>query len=258
MLIIRSEQKDSFREAARKGFETEMLTHLRKFSPALFQAAGEEQMFKAVQLGIESAESYGFTFRGPIRLYLELMLLFGSRFDTDPQYPWAIEILNDRASALQMRRADLLYEKTLDYREKVAGPDDAYTLEAYRKIAIRDQQPLNISSEDLAYTMQREIERLYPQKAAYVGEAGLEALILEGIKEARLHGFSAARGVMVIIMLMLALGHGCTDDPLYPWIARTLKNEAITDPEARAGRLEKRALIWLDNVLAYFEKGAQT
>ena len=56
---------------------------------------------------------------------------------------------------------------------------------------------------------------------------------------------------------MLAFGHGCGADPLYPWIAGTLKDEAITDPETKAKRLERKALTWLEHVLAYFEKGAQ-
>ena len=58
-------------------------------------------------------------------------------------------------------------------------------------------------------------------------------------------------------MLMLAFGHGCADDPLYPWIARTLQDEAITDGAARATYLEAKALTWLEHVLAYFDKGAQ-
>jgi len=55
---------------------------------------------------------------------------------------------------------------------------------------------------------------------------------------------------------MLAFGHGCGADPLYPWINKTLRDEAITEQEARAKRLEKKALTWLEHVLDYFEKGA--
>jgi hypothetical protein len=57
---------------------------------------------------------------------------------------------------------------------------------------------------------------------------------------------------------MFAFGHGCTHDPLYPWIARTLKDERIKDPAARAERLEKKAITWLDHVLARPPKGVQT
>ena len=63
-------------------------------------------------------------------------------------------------------------------------------------------------------------------------------------------------GLFVIrMLLMFAFGHGCCDDPLYPWIARTLNDERITDPPARAKRLETKALTWLDHVLEYFNEG---
>lgn len=258
MLVIRESQMEVFKEEARRAFEDEMVAHLAEFSPPLFKAIGEEQMRKAIQFGVGRAESYGFTFRGPVRLYLELMLLFGSYFDTDPQYPWAAAILTDRDSVPQMQRAERLHEKTLDYRKKVAGPDDAYTLKALRNLWLLVQQPLELSSENFVPAMRLEIARVYPQKAAYVGVEGIEALIRKGIAGARKQHFSTVRGVTLVITLMLAFGHGCGADPLYPWIGRTLKDEKITDPEARSKRLEKKALTWLDHVLAYFDKEAQT
>jgi hypothetical protein len=255
MLVIRSEQMDVFRVAALRTFEDKMVEHLAGFSPPLFRAAGEEQLRKAIGLGMERAEGYGFTFRGPVRLYLESMLLFGSHFDTDPQYPWAAEILTDLDSGPQMQRAERLYERIMDYRAKVAGPEDAYTLSALRNIRAFASQPLAQYLEDFVPNMLREIAHIYPEKAAYVGNDGLLPLIRKGVAGARVQRFSTTRGMALVVVLMLAFGHGCGTDPLYPWIARTLRDEAITDPAARAKRLEKKALTWLEHVLAYFDKG---
>ena len=105
--------------------------------------------------------------------------------------------------------------------------------------------------------MLQEIAFLYPQKAAYIGDKRLKALIHEGIGKAREQRFSTVREVVLLIVLLLAFGHGCDADPLYPWIARTLQDEAIADPAAGAKRLEKKALTWLEQVLAYFDKEAQ-
>ena len=257
MLVIRTEQMEMFKEEAGRTFEGEMVAHLAEFSPPLFKAIGEQQMLQVVQFGISQAESYGFTFRGPVRLYLELMLLFGSYFDTDPQYPWAAEILANRDVDSQMQRAEQIYERTMDYRKKVAGPDDAYTLRALRNLRMLAQQPLQLSSENFVPAMRQEIARVYPQKAAYVGAEGIDALIRKGIGGARKQQFSTAQGVSLVIILMFAFGHGCGADPLYPWIGRTLRDERIIDPEARAKRLETKALTWLEHVLAYFDKEAQ-
>ena len=61
-----------------------------------------------------------------------------------------------------------------------------------------------------------------------------------------------------MVALMFAFGHGCANDPLYPWIANTLRDERIADSAARADRLERKALTWLNHVLANTSGGAQT
>lgn len=258
MLKIRTEQMEAFRQGAIRSFENEMVVHLAEFSPPLFNAVKELQLRKAIQLGLERADRYGFNCRGPVRLYLELMLLFGSYFDTDPQYPWAKDILTDCDSVSQMRCAERLYERTLDYRKKVNGPRDAYTLKALRNISAMARQPLPLSASDLVPSMLREIARVYPEKAVFVGDERIKRLINEGIAAAQKEGFSTVRAIALTVVLMFAFGHGCFGDPLYPWIARTLDDEKIVDSHARANRLENRALTWLDHVLKHFDKEEST
>ena len=183
------------------------------------------------------------------------MLLFGSHFDTDPQYPWAAEILNHQNAGTQMQRAEWLYEKSMDYRRQVSGPEDAYLLEALRNIAFFVRQPPPLSSEDFIPAMLREIARVYPQKVAYAGNEGLEALISKGIGGAQRQHFTTVRGGTLVIVLMFAFGHGCGNDPLYPWIADTLKDPTANTPEDKAMLLGKKALIWLDHVLAHPDRG---
>ena len=255
MLVIRKDQMEMFRKEAQRNFEKSMLAHLGNFSPLLFKTVGEEQMFKVISLGIDRAGSHGFTFRGPVRLYLELMLLFGSHFDTDPQFPWATSILTTQDAGFQMQRAEWLFEKVMDYRKQVSGPESAYALEALRNIAFFVRQPPPLSSENFIPAMLREIAGIYPQKAAYVGNEGLETLIRKGMGGAQRQRFTTVRGVTLIIMLMFAFGHGCGKDPLYPWIANTLKADSAPTPEAKTTLLEKNALIWLENVLANHDKG---
>lgn len=257
MLVISSVQIETLRQAARRSFDNEMVAHLGGFSPPLVKAIGEDQLHRVIDFGVVRAGSHGFTHRGPVRLYLELMLLFGSHFDTDPQYPWAAEILAGADPDSQMRHAGQLYEQALDYRSKVAGPDDAYTLEALSKISLLASQPLDLSWQGFVPEMLQELAFVYPQKAAYVDNQRLESLILEGIESARTHRFATLRGAALMVVLMLAFGHGCANDPLYPWIGRTLHKQIIADPEMRAKRLEHKALTWLKHVLAHFESGAQ-
>ena len=252
MLVVTAEQ---MAVVGRTAFEQQMAAHLRAFSPLVLNAIGEAQLRGMVRLGIERAHGYGFTFRGPVRLYLELMLLFGSHFDTDPQYSWSADILR-RAAEPQMRRADSLYRKTLDYRAAVAGPEDAHTFAALPRIRALVRQPPALTRESFIQVMAVEITHAYPQKAAYLGAHGMDSLIRAGILGGRELGLATLRSFARMTMLMLAFGHGCARDPLYPWIERTLKDPAIADIEARVRRLEDETLTWLDQLLAHPDGGS--
>jgi hypothetical protein len=254
VLVIRDAQMDALGRAALRAFEDEMVAHLGNFSPPLAKAVGEEQLRTAIRLGTERAASHGLDQRGPVRLYLELMLLFGSYFDTDPQYTWAATLLGNRDA--QITRAERLYERALDYRGKVAGPDDTYTLRALHELRTITRQLPTFSSIGFVGEMFHQIERIYPEKAASLDRPELEALIQEGINQAHTAGFSPGRQTALVIVLMLCFGHGCFQDPLYPWIARTLEDTVIVDAPARAERLMRRAVTWLDRVLANYDQVA--
>jgi hypothetical protein len=254
-VIIRAEQMKSFEQAARRQFEEEMMAHSKKFSPPLCEVIGDDQLRLALRSAITRAEGYGFTYRGPVRLFIEMMFLCGSGFDTDPQYPAVGEVL--RASGDQMQRAHQIHELCLDSLGKVAGPRAANVHKALSDLLIYARMPITFSN-DLIADMLAAMHRIFPQKAAYVGEAALKALIHEGIEEARRYGFDTARQRALIVVLKFAFGHGCTDDPLYPWIVRTLQDDRIVDPASRAARLERKAITWLEHVVARNERGAQT
>ncbi len=257
-MIIRQAQVEELGKYTLHAFEDEMVAHLAEFSPPLFKVIKEEQMREVVRFGINRADGHGFTLRGTIRLYLELILLYGSHFDTDPQYPWAGAILADKNSSAEMQRAEKLFDKTLEYQEKVSGPEAVNTRNALSELLVFARKPTTMSPNNFTAEMQQEMRRIFPQKAEYIGEDGLIKLIQKGDAAAQNYRFPTVRGKVLLTALMFAFGHGCTNDLLYPWIERTLRDEKIVDPAARAERLEKKALTWLEHVLALPVEGGQT
>ena len=256
MLVIRKDQMETFQKVALQRFEDEMVVHSQNFSPELCSVIGDAQLRFAVRFAMTRAKSYGFTNRGSIRLFIEMMFLFGSSFDTDPQYPWSARILAD--SSEQMQRAKRLYEKIIDYQDKVSGPNAVNTIEALWNLSFLPTQPFNYNTNNFVSGMLQEMTSIFPQKAAYLGNEALQALIHSGVTVAQQARFPSARAYTLIIALMYAFGHGCSHDPLYPWIANTLLDEKIVDPAARAERLEKKALTWLNHVLANLSGKAQS
>jgi len=248
---IRTEQMETFEQAARQRFEEEMVEHSKNFAPPICEVIGDDQLRVALRSAMTRAGSYGFTYRGPIRLFIEMMFLCGSSFDTDPQYPAIAGVL--RSPADQMDRAEQIHQGFLDYLERVSGPGAENVHKALKDLLAFARTPVTFSN-DFASDLLREMRRIFPQKAAYVGEPGLRALIDEAIDEARQYHFPTNRETALLAVLKYGFGHGCTDDPLYPWISRTLRDEKIKDPAARAARLEKKSLTWLEHVVARNER----
>jgi len=93
MLVIRDQQMQVFKDNAKKQFEAETIRHISRFAPKQYEILGEKTIGQIVRKGVERAEKHGFTNRGPVRFFVELMFMLGSDFDTDPQYPWVAEIL---------------------------------------------------------------------------------------------------------------------------------------------------------------------
>lgn len=169
-----------FEELALRNYEDEMVQHIKQSTPKHSETIGEPAVRQVIRIGIERAKEYDLTNRGPGRFYIELMFMFGSDFDTDPQYPWAEEILSDSEITDQMERADRLYNKTMDYLEKAAGPEYKYEKEAMRRLSQMRFEDLPTSEEDFESEIVTHLNRIHPQKFEYIGETAIRELIQRG------------------------------------------------------------------------------
>ncbi|SFR44333.1 hypothetical protein SAMN04488002_1830 [Litoreibacter janthinus] len=255
MISFSNLQMEQLRSESVRVFEGSMAEHLREFSPPLCKSLSDAELLTVIQYGMYRAKSQGFDQRGPTRLWLENALLFGSDFDTDPQYPWVREALGDREVA-QMQRAKNLYYQTLAYRSSVGGEQDALTLAALGRIRPSVEALPELTPSNFYRVASASLTEIYPEKAASIDPPALQGLIAHGIETATRYGIGALRGQMLMVTLIYAFGHRCDTDPLYPWIHRTLTNDQLGNPDARADKLERKALIWLDHVLAYFAEDA--
>lgn len=252
MLVIRKEQIRAFAQAARLAFEKDAAVHLRSFSPHHCVMIGEKNLRRVIHLGIARAAEYGFTCFGPVRFYLEMMFLLGSGFDTDPQTPvWMGEILRSRDMGDELDRADCIYERSLDYFAKVAGPDNVHAIAAQRNVAEMIQRLPQYTVQTLPQQLIYQMEVAYPQKCLYLGEAVLQRLIREGVDTATALGMREERSLALFCILMFTFGHHFADDPLYPWAWRILKDAEIVHPDDRAARLHAAALQHFEQLLKY-------
>lgn len=248
MLVVRKAQMAALGKAAARQFVDEMIAHLKAFAPRHTARIGTPAVAATVDLGMRRCAGYHFTARGPIRLYLEMMLLFGSHFDTDPQVPWAAGLLRQGDAADQMDRAERLHAETEAYIEAVHGADGVAGLRALEAFAGGLDADMPPSGPAFADTVVTELERCYPEKHAHVGAPALTALAQQALVRAGELEFASERGRRLVFVLMVAFGHRFTEDPLFPWLADDNVRRAPS-PQIRASRLEKRMRAYLEAVL---------
>ena len=231
-------------------FEDGMVRHLREFNPHHCEVIGEAGLREVIRAAIVRAAEYGFTTRGPVRLYLDLIFMFGHDFDTDPLYPWAGEILNHGDGEDQMQRAERLHATALRYADAVAGPNHEFEKAALRRAQSVSWQDLRLPPGSFEDGCVARLREAHTHKYAYVGEDAVRGMIGEAVEKAQAFSISAPEGRLLFVVMAFALGHGFVADPLYPWVSGTLNNPAIKDPNRRAERLCAKAKTYLERVLA--------
>ncbi len=232
-----------------KAFEMEMVEHLFEFSPRHAQALGKERVLRLVRLGFDRAKRHGFTKRGPVRFFLEMIVMFGTDFDTDPQTQWAANILDDKALD-QMARADRLHEQTMEYLDQVVGHDNEYYIAALQRMKALAGMDVKFGPDWFPKRLIRELKQVYSLKCNYLGESSLKILAEQGYDFARKNGIETARELAAAVFLMFWFGYGCWSDLQFPWIGKILTDPGPTDPNQKMHKIERKALIYLDKVLS--------
>lgn len=257
-LVIRDEQRMLFRKLALGAFQDRMVEHLFRFSPQHCRGIGGAAVREVVSHGLAASARYGFTQRGPVRFYLELMLLLGSGFDTDPQLPRPMtEILRAGGVTDQLPRADRLHDELLRHMRAVLGPNNDHARAAIERLRSMSSAGLALTDEQLEHDVLRLFQQVYPERCALAEPAALQNVIASARALAAAAALETRRGTALCSLLMFELGHRCFDDPLYPWLSRALHEGPGDGSTARTERLEVKAKTYLALVARRLERGSR-
>jgi hypothetical protein len=221
-VIIRKEQMEAFDLL---GLEGHLVDHLHKFARNHIESIGNFSLRHFVRLGIQNAAGVGWTKRGPVEFFLEVMVMLGSEFLTDPQYPWAAASL--RRPMEEMAGADRLHLEVMKYYDAVLGPGLCYEVEAIQRVLASEygkDHPLSGMSEPEIFPL---VEWAFPQKYVFVGPAAIGALVKEAKHVCAQFGV-APTGLALVTVTLFTFGHGCFSDPQYPWIAACMRMKGPT------------------------------
>jgi hypothetical protein len=120
-LKIRLEQYDQLMADEVRDFVRRVYRHLCEHFPEECAAAGEQAVRADVRFGIERAESYGLESEVDLVQFIDVQMVFGRGFDTDPRCPWAREILESTTFVDPGDRADRLLEVAVEQAARRDG-----------------------------------------------------------------------------------------------------------------------------------------
>jgi len=93
---IRKEQMAALTKVEARTVGNRTLDHIRKTYPKEFDTIGEDKIREVIQHSAKRVAKYGFKGNPDVLKFIEVMVLFGRDFDSDPQLPWAAQILRKR------------------------------------------------------------------------------------------------------------------------------------------------------------------
>ena len=103
MLTIRRDQASRLTESS---FVDHIAAHVQEYFPDRYRRLGLPAVRTLITQTVKKALEYGFVDDGHLCQFVDLAIVFGSGFDTDPGIPWASQILGDESlsPALRMKR----------------------------------------------------------------------------------------------------------------------------------------------------------
>lgn len=110
MLVIRSQQMDTFRGYMSNQFATLLMACITDLFPDASTGLDAQEMHVTIQWGIKRTRQYQFTSQNSIAKYIFLTFLFGKDFEKDPTLSWMHAILNDN----DIDSPDLKMDKIFD------------------------------------------------------------------------------------------------------------------------------------------------
>ncbi|MCY1043884.1 hypothetical protein OV208_21385 [Corallococcus sp. bb12-1] len=186
-----------------------------------------------VESASQQALSQGFTQPADVHNYLDLMVMFGHRFDVDPQLPWV-------SSALSRKSMSALFDSALGYLGVISGE----TGQLYIKALLRTRKCIPASLVDKICGSPGELAMLlatlHPEKCKVMRSQIPDLFALAQALTAQ-----HSKGVRTLYpVLMFLLGSHFETDPRYAWAAELLRDSGTSEP-LRYKRLHEEALSQL-------------
>ena len=228
-------------------FTDKVSEHLRRYFELPCRVAGDACVRETIRLGVRRARRWGLTREASAQSYIDHMVLLGSDFDSDPQLPWAREILERRQPELV--RLDSLHAQAADFLAQSAGRGSRNVFFAVARARMHGLCPeLSVPPSQALEHVGAWLEWMYPEKYRLVRHR-LPELVARAEATALTHGFERPRALGRILGMTFLMGGGVCDDPMTPWVGGIVRDTQHTADE-REEKLWTSLCAYADRWLA--------
>ncbi len=250
MLTIKKGQEKKFNDQSFKKFEDDTVEHVKKYFPNHFIAMEDITIRDTIRYGYSRAKKYDFFTQRNVCLYLNNMFVLGSNFDTDPQYPWANFILNDKNIKNPQNRIDKLSKKAEEVFREIAGLNQVFLNRTLINIKNNSVEVFRTLMTSEFKTKHEYLNILYSKKYEVIGEVNLITMAEDGFRKARKYGLTSEPALQIYIVFMFMLGHSFDIDPQFPWASKILNDRNISNEKEKMKILFDRAILALKSFFA--------
>jgi hypothetical protein len=229
-----------------------MEVHLGLRFPEYVRVLGAELLREVIDVEIEHAANHGFAAESTVCQYIDLTFILGSGFATDPQLPWAAQILSVRAGENEFHSMERLADRAAVYLDQVAGPKNVYMRSAVTRLAaaLRD-----LTSDSLLVAQRFQV--IYPEKWSAIGEVGVREILADAELKCASYGYSNEVATQICAALMLALGSSFDLDPKFPWARSRLSTAGTAANVAAPLSLYRDASTFLERWVSASEAASR-
>lgn len=202
MIELNYNQVDFLKNIAIEKYIDEIMDHWESNFPGFILLQKDKDIKSYINQGISIAKKYGYTQRGSVRLYIDMMIMFGVNFERDPLFQWLIE----KEKSSQIERSVKSHMLLTGYFEKVYGDNGCFFKESINNFKEFSEKYLPVKIDITNKELHEMLKYIYPQRYDFVGTDAIDNLIfLSESKKYKLK-HSRHRSYLVIIMFLF----GCS------------------------------------------------
>lgn len=95
MLKIRKQQMQEFENQQLCYFQKKMRQHIKKVFPDRYEKISRTELDDLILFGLDQSSRYDIVSEQDVCLYIDLMVMYGKDFDSNPEYKPHTDILSD-------------------------------------------------------------------------------------------------------------------------------------------------------------------